>query len=174
LPQLSYCASVWGNKSIKEIETLQKASVRVLAGEKPKSHTDPIFAKLGILKIADIVKQQHHIDGFNAFHGRLPKSLNEVIYRTSTTHDHKTRASVNCLSTSSLSCKSILKKTVAEWNTFSSQISCLEISTATLKAKSKDEILKGYEKFSCSDQACYCCNEIRLLQDTLPVTKNLS
>jgi hypothetical protein len=46
----------WGSSNNDRIFLLQKRAVRLVSGAKYKSHTDPIFKRLGILKINDIYK----------------------------------------------------------------------------------------------------------------------
>jgi len=57
---LSYGILLWG-KQIEQITKLQKKSMRLIVDAKYNSHTDPIFKKLKIQKIADIRKMQEII-----------------------------------------------------------------------------------------------------------------
>ena len=57
---LNYGISVWGDSKtsfIKKIETIQRKATRSIVNGKYNAHTDPIFKKLKILKIKDMVDQ---------------------------------------------------------------------------------------------------------------------
>ena len=52
--------SVWGDSKtsyIKKNETIQRKATRSIINGKNNAHTDPIFKKLKILKIKDMVDQ---------------------------------------------------------------------------------------------------------------------
>ena len=54
---LEYCISVWGaaqTSFMKKLETAQKSAIRIVSSATYNSHTDPIFASLGQLKLAHI------------------------------------------------------------------------------------------------------------------------
>ena len=56
-PYLIYCNLVWGGTHelhLNPLRLLQKKIVRIIAGEEYLSHTNPIFFRTGILKLADI------------------------------------------------------------------------------------------------------------------------
>ena len=59
LPHLSYGSLLWGHKN-KEVNKLQKKSVRIISRKKYNAHTDPLFKSLGILKFSDIVQLQEY------------------------------------------------------------------------------------------------------------------
>ena len=86
LPHLQYCLLNWGNfggdgnvKFRNEILTLQKSLVRIITGNKPLSHADPLFAKLGILKIDDLFKQRVRMISFKLSKNMLPDVNDHVI-----------------------------------------------------------------------------------------------
>ena len=61
LPHLQYCLINWGNfkgdgnlKLKNKLFNLQKAFVRIITASQRLSRTDPLFAKLKILKIDDL------------------------------------------------------------------------------------------------------------------------
>ena len=56
-PYLQYCNHVWGSTCItflKKLHVLQKRIVRVIAGAKPREHSEPLFKNLNILSIFQI------------------------------------------------------------------------------------------------------------------------
>ena len=57
LPFLSYCVHVWGAASavhLERIYILQKKIVRIICGVAPRTHSRPLFDRLGILKMNQI------------------------------------------------------------------------------------------------------------------------
>ena len=59
LPYIMYCAEVWGNNYVTNIECLvllQKKVVRLLCGAKRLDHTSRLFYNLCIVKVPDIVE----------------------------------------------------------------------------------------------------------------------
>lgn len=68
----------WGNclpGKLKKIKTLQKKCVRNIAGKDFRSHTDPLFKKLEILKLDDLI--QYNLLAFmhKLFLGKQPESF---------------------------------------------------------------------------------------------------
>ena len=52
---INYSLMAWGYEC-KRLEKIQKKSIRNITGSKYNSHTEPLFKKLGLLKISDILK----------------------------------------------------------------------------------------------------------------------
>ena len=57
LPFFNYGILAWGNKSSGLIK-IQKKCVRLIVSSKYNAHTDPIFKRLELLKISDLLTQQ--------------------------------------------------------------------------------------------------------------------
>ena len=57
MSHIRYGISVWGGASIKPLQKVLKKAVRYIESTHYTAHTDPIFAKLNILKVEDIWKQ---------------------------------------------------------------------------------------------------------------------
>jgi len=56
-PYLTYCNHVWGNthqNHLNMLSVLQNKIVRIIAGVKPRQSCDPLYKKLGIMKLNDI------------------------------------------------------------------------------------------------------------------------
>ena len=56
-PYLIYCNHVWGAAAkthTRTLCTLQKRAVRIISGVKPRTHSDPLFKELNLLKFQDI------------------------------------------------------------------------------------------------------------------------
>ena len=56
---INYCNLIFGNAAgthISPLEIAQKKAIRIVANQPPRSHTNPIFSSLKILKISDLYK----------------------------------------------------------------------------------------------------------------------
>ena len=56
---MCYCNHAWGStfqSNLQKLNILQKRIIRIISGTKSKEHTDPLFAKLGIINFNDINK----------------------------------------------------------------------------------------------------------------------
>ena len=76
---LQYCLINWGNfkgdnnlKLRDKLFHLQKVFVRIITVSHRLSHTDPLFAKLRILKIDDLYSQSVRMFSFHLFQDKLP------------------------------------------------------------------------------------------------------
>ena len=81
LPYLNYCSLVWGHSSdtlLHKLEILQKKVIRIIDGQGRFSHTSPIFAKLKLLKVRDITKQQIITVMHNVLLGRAPTIISSM------------------------------------------------------------------------------------------------
>ena len=108
LPHLQYCLMVWGdfeegrNKLLGEsLLRYQKRFLGLISHQKGRYHSDPLFSKLGILKIQDLYRQQLRTHGWKFKKGRLPGNQVAMLSRVSDMHRHNTRSSKNDLYISS-------------------------------------------------------------------------
>ena len=94
-PYFIFCNHVWGNAAhvyLNKMIVLQKRVVRIIAGVKPKEHSDPLFTKLSLLKITEI---HPYIVGrlmFRIYKGEY-ESFHEYFKQNSEIHTHDTRQS---------------------------------------------------------------------------------
>ena len=58
--------------SLSEIFTLQKRAVRLVSGSHYIAHTDPIFQRLGILKLTDMINLDRQVFVHKFRQGKLP------------------------------------------------------------------------------------------------------
>ena len=75
---VEYCLIAWGNvkpSKLKPLEILQKKCIRNIAGVKYRSHTNPIFSRLKILKVNDLVKYQIYTFMYNYINNFCPNSF---------------------------------------------------------------------------------------------------
>jgi len=78
---LLYCIIVWGGacqSNLKLIINLQKRALRVITNSEFRAHSSPLFARLGILKVADIYKLQILLFMYKAKFGLLPVSCSKL------------------------------------------------------------------------------------------------
>jgi hypothetical protein len=91
LPHLNYGILCWKSK-INQIVKLQKKVVRIITGMKYNSHTDPLFKRLGILKVSDICMLQEYSFCYKLENGMLPSYFhNNLFIRNSSIHTQNTR-----------------------------------------------------------------------------------
>ena len=96
LPFMSYCIHVWGRAAdiyLDKIHILQKKIVRIISGVPPRTHSQPLFDELNIMKIKQLYKYFICVFMYKLFHEQLPP-LFSMFKRISYTHS---------LTTSSLS-----------------------------------------------------------------------
>ena len=91
LSHLNYCLLVWGYES-KHLYRLQKRAIRIIDKCPRFSHTNPLFKKLKILKIHDIL----HLNQLKFYNKLLNNQLTEYfdsfnIPRNCTYHNYNTR-----------------------------------------------------------------------------------
>ena len=106
LPHLQYCIINWGNfkedhnlKLRDKLLSLQKCFLRIIHGAHRLSHADPLFAKMGALKIDDLFTQAVRIFAFRWTKNMLPATMATLLQKIN--HSHHTRGSqsnlrVNC------------------------------------------------------------------------------
>ena len=81
----------WGYKCDR-INKLQKKAIRIVSLSKYNAHTEPIFKRLQLLKVADILKIQELKLYYRFMHNTLPRYLQRIAFhQNSTIHDHNTR-----------------------------------------------------------------------------------
>ena len=59
--RLIYGCNIWGltsEENLKKIEILQKRCIRIMTFYDPRSYTNPLFIKLKVLKVREIIKLQ--------------------------------------------------------------------------------------------------------------------
>ena len=99
---LNYGICVWGNAAEYEISKIflaQKKAVRIISNAEYLAPTDPLFAKLGILKLDDIFKFQMANLMWDHQQGNLPQCFTNYFAKVESTHRFPTRmAKANKLS----------------------------------------------------------------------------
>jgi hypothetical protein len=123
LPHLQYCLINWGNFAgdgnlglMREILTLQKSFVRIITASPPRSHADPLFARLRTLKIDDLFDQRVRLFSYKSYHNQLPSEMSALLDRVSDSHSHNTRGARCNLFVSRENVKSIKYIAPKIWN----------------------------------------------------------
>ena len=92
-PHINYCLMAWGF-NCNRLYTLQKKAIRIISQSKYNAHTSPLFKKLKLLKLQDLLKLQQLKFYYKYTHKRLPTYLQKLpLYPRTDTHHHYTR---NC------------------------------------------------------------------------------
>jgi hypothetical protein len=161
LPHLTYGLLTWGHQS-NQIFKLQKKAVRILTLSRYNAHSEPLFKKLGLLKIHDIYKQQELKFYFKYEQKKLPIYFNNIsLIHFTDQHDHYTRGN-NDLVTPRLryntSKCSVMKRLPSVVNNCPANI-LEKIHSHSFKGYSdyiKIVMLNGY-KYICEEPNCYIC-----------------
>ena len=91
LPHLNYCILAWEYDS-KRLYKLQKKDLRIINKSPYLAHTDPMFIKYNVLKVKDILEQNHLKFLFKLVHRSLPNYFYHFVSATgSDVHTHNTR-----------------------------------------------------------------------------------
>ena len=94
-PYFTYCKHVWGSSAcdthLHPLVILQKRCVRIITRSKYMDHTDPLFAKLGLLKIDDINMYVISKFMYKWYHDDLPPIFQNMFIPVRDIHDHSTR-----------------------------------------------------------------------------------
>ena len=78
LSYVTYCCEVWGTtykSNLKYLYKLQKKAIRIICKVEKFACTTPLFYKLGLLKLEDIVKFKCCSTMFDAYRMKLPSNL---------------------------------------------------------------------------------------------------
>ena len=163
LPHLQYCLMIWGdfeegrNKLLGEsLLRYQKKFLGLISERRGRYHSDPIFSRLGILKVHDLYKQQLRIHAWKFVKDRLPNNQVAMLSRVSDRHSHNTRSSKSGLYVSTQDHRSIGYRIPKEWQALPEVLRQTN-SLGGLKKKSKEMFLENYRKFSCKEQNCFIC-----------------
>jgi hypothetical protein len=89
---LNYGIMCWGYKC-KRIEKLQKKAIRTISNSKYNSHTAPIFKKLCLLTVDDMLKKKLYKLFFRMVNSKVPEyfPVNAWLVHQAGTHEYNTR-----------------------------------------------------------------------------------
>ena len=161
LPHLQYCLLNWGNfKGDRNLGlrdgllALQKRLVRIITGSHPVSHADPLFARLGVLKMGDLFSQRVRVFSYQLFRNQLPCGVASMFDKA--THGYNTRGARSSIfigRSGPCSIKSIAPRC---WNALSKELR-ESPSLASFKQRSKVDLLGQYARFVCDVRGCRSC-----------------
>ena len=74
---MEYGINIWttNKKATERIEKLQKKAIKLIDGGNMKKHTEPLFKKLKILQLNDLIKYHYIITAFTIIHNKAPKQV---------------------------------------------------------------------------------------------------
>ena len=77
--------------TIKPVFILQKKAVRIITFSKYDEHTSPLFKKLELLKLQDIILMKNNLFIYHFHNNMLPSAFDNFFKPVSTVHSYRTR-----------------------------------------------------------------------------------
>ena len=99
LPYLNYCAENWGNTykaNLSKTFLKQKHAIRIISRAKFCEHTNPLFKRLKILKLYDLIELRSAIFMYKANSKILPKNLQLMFKDSSSQKTYSLRNKHDC------------------------------------------------------------------------------
>ena len=97
-PFLTYGVHVWGltfPTFLTQLFIVQKRAIRIISFSEPKSHSEPLFKSLNLLKLNDVIESHILSFVYQWSHGLLPPCFSKYFNFTSSVHSYATRQSCN-------------------------------------------------------------------------------
>ena len=98
-PFLTYAVHVWGltfPSFLTQLFIIQKKAIRIISSfSEPKSHSEPLFKSLNLLKLKDVSESQILSFVYQWSRRLLPSCFSEYFKFTSSVHSYSTRQSCN-------------------------------------------------------------------------------
>ena len=163
LPHLQYCLMVWGGFAVDgngglgaALLSYQKRFAGLISGQRGRFHADPHLARLGMLKVGDLYRQQLRVHAWRFLNGRLPQNQAAMLSRVADVHRYGTRAARGGLFVSTRDHRSVAFRVPREWGSMGESLRTAG-SLGSFKRGSRSEFLGGYAAFRCSVPACFVC-----------------
>ena len=127
-PHIQSCIYLWGNmsssKNLNRIFKKQKEIIRIIANAKHNAHTDPLFKKLNILKLEQLILLETNKLGYKLAYHKLPVSIYEQFQTSPEQTRYHLRERVPKINKhkSKLYNQSVLCKVNSEWNKLSQEL----------------------------------------------------
>ena len=86
--------SIWGNtysSTLRPLIILQKKATRIITFSEPVDHSEPLFMKLNILKLTDLVTLHNALLMYNYHRNLLPSSFENFFKTVASIHSYNTR-----------------------------------------------------------------------------------
>ena len=162
LPHIIYGILCWGSKN-KDLLKLQKKAVRTIAKEKYNAHTEPIFKRLNLLKISDILRLQELKFCYKLRNHLLPFYFMDGLFKYNFEIHHRVTRSSNLLHVPKVRCE-LTKSSVRffiplSYNNCPSDVLC-KMHTVSLPAFTryfKIQCIENYEQ-QCNIRNCFVCS----------------
>ena len=85
---------MWGNTyetSLKSLTTLQNKAIRIVTFSIRDEHSNPLYVKLKLIKIKDLVYFHNALFTFQYYHNQLPNAYVNFFQKVSSVHQYRTR-----------------------------------------------------------------------------------
>ena len=157
---LNYGILCWGYKASK-ISVLQKKAIRTITSSKYNAHTQPLFKRLNILTVQDILIRKLYKFYYKLCHNLLPQYFKNRHFLQQNTHSHDTRNQYFIIprTKNKFSENCIRYQLPLELN---KNIKCIRDKVATHSEFGFAFYIKRYliSKYSenCTIDSCYICN----------------
>ena len=119
-------------------------------------HADPLFAKNGVLKIEDLIRQQSRIHAWQFWNGHLPENQAAMFQRTSDLHNYSTRLASTGITMTTADKHSMRYKIPKEWSSLPEKLKC-ERSLTAFKRQSRRQFIEQYRTVFCKEVGCCTC-----------------
>ena len=165
LPHLQYCLIVWGdfvggrNKTLGgSLLKCQKKFAGMISQTKGRYHSDPLFAKHGMLKIDDLYRQQLRMHAWQFWNGCLPQGPAGMFQKTTEHHRYATRSAGSGIAIETRDQGSIRYRLPKEWSLIPDELKHCKSITG-FKNGSKRQLVEQYSRFECTGIGCVVCGD---------------
>ena len=134
----------------------QKRFAGLIAGRRGRYHADPLLARLGMLKVGDLYRQQMRVHAWRFWNGRLPENQAAMLGRVGDVHGYGTRSARAGLFVSTRDHRSVGYRIPREWASLTEAQRGVG-SLAGFKRGSRGAFIGDYAGFVCGDRGCYVC-----------------
>jgi hypothetical protein len=137
---LSYACQLWGQYDSKfshRVLVLQKYALRLISFSNPRSPSSPLFARLKILQIFDLVKVLNVLFVHQFLNAKLPTDLRNTFSFTKIDHFYSTRSKalgmlkLPKVNTKFYGTNSLCMQSISQWNFFQQLIPKVQLSNLT-------------------------------------------
>lgn len=93
-PHIEYGITIWGGTyetHVNKLSLMQKRIIRNITNSKYNEHTDPLFKRLGVLKVNQLYKLKMSKFMFKVSKNEMPKPINNLYKSNTSIHGYETR-----------------------------------------------------------------------------------
>ena len=137
----------------------QKRFAGLVAERGGAYHSDPLFARFGMLKVTDLYRQQLRVHAWRFWNGKLPGNQAAMLSRTGDVHSYATRSARSGLALTTRDHRSVGYRVPREWASLTEE----QRGAGTLgafKRGSRAGFLAQYAGFVCGGVACRVCGGV--------------